>query len=74
MSTYNGHRNWTYWNVALWIANDEKMYRQALACVREYGNSREAARWMVDHLPDRTPDGARYSVANVSAALRGLRD
>ena len=31
---YNGHESWNAWNVALWIGNDEPLYRFALECVR----------------------------------------
>lgn len=29
MATYNGHKNWTHWNVALWLGGDEGLYRFA---------------------------------------------
>jgi hypothetical protein len=24
--SYNGHKNWNHWNVALWLFNDENLY------------------------------------------------
>ncbi len=30
-TTYNGYTNYHTWNVALWIANDETIYRHARA-------------------------------------------
>lgn len=30
MNDYNGYRNRATWNVALWVANDESLYRAAV--------------------------------------------
>lgn len=72
--TYNGHKNWNYWNVALWIGNDEGLYRLALECKRNNrGNSTNAAKEFIDAVrTDKTPDGAPYVVGAVRAALTGL--
>ena len=55
--TYNGWKNWATWNVALWLGNDEALYKVARRCVR-YAD-------LVDRLEAmetfRTPDGASYS-------------
>ncbi len=72
MKSYNGHRSWNAWNVALWISNDEPLYRFALEQMKRFPILDQAARSMVCHLPDRTPDGARYNVTSVRAALVGL--
>lgn len=32
--TYQGHKNRNHWNVALWINNDEGLYRLAQDCIR----------------------------------------
>lgn len=71
MTTYNGHKNWNYWNVSLWINNDEGLYNVARDLVRRYGR-KEAARRIVATLPDKTPDGAKYSKGAVFAALEGM--
>ena len=56
-TTYNGWKNWATWNVALWLGNDEALYKLARRHVR-YAD-------LVDQLEAmetfRTPDGASYS-------------
>jgi len=34
MKSYNGHRNYNAWNIALWIDNDETIYLFALECLK----------------------------------------
>ncbi len=72
--TYNGHKNWAHWNVSLWIANDEGLYRLAMECLRAYRNKTkdDAARELLEMLPEKTPDGAKYTFTSVRAALVGL--
>lgn len=72
MSKYQGHKNWNHWNVALWISNDEGLYRLALSCIRRARTRDDAARMMLDELPSHTPDGAPYSFSSVRAALVDL--
>lgn len=73
MATYNGHKNWNYWNVSLWLGNDEGLYNLARECKREVKNRTEAATMFLSRVgTDKTPDGAKYSVHNVVAAMRDL--
>jgi hypothetical protein len=74
---YNGHQSWLYWNVALWLANDERLYTGALSALRRHnGNRREAAKDMLADLHacgiTATADGATYSQRNISAAMEGF--
>jgi hypothetical protein len=73
MPRYNGHRNWDYWNVSLWINNDERLYRQALGCVRHTRTKTEAAQWMLNELNHagitETRDGALYTLNRIRAAM-----
>jgi hypothetical protein len=69
MTGYNGHKNWTHWNVSLWLNNDEDLYRQMRKLSGVF--TREvAARKMLQRLPTETPDGAKYSVTSIRAAMR----
>ena len=71
--TYNGHKNYNYWNVSLWLGNDEGFYRFALECKRNNKNSRDAAAEFIAGVgADKTPDGEKYTISNVMAALNGL--
>lgn len=76
MATYQGHKNWNYWNVSLWIANDEPLYRIALRCIHRSRGLNAAAEYMMSELTilghSVTPDGAPYTKSSVRAALKGL--
>lgn len=75
MPTYNGHKSRNYWNVALWIGNDEPLYRLALDCIRKSRTKDEAAKRFVELMGGdgaKTPDGAPYTVGAVRAALTDL--
>jgi hypothetical protein len=70
---YNGHESWNAWNVALWIGNDEPLYRLAMECIQEARSIHRAANLFAERSGlTRTPDGARYSHHSVELALRGL--
>lgn len=71
--TFNGHRNWNTWNVSLWLANDEPLYRLAQFHVSRARTLDEAARALMLDLPEATPDGAPYSFTTVRLALRDFR-
>lgn len=76
MATYNGRKNYNYWNVSLWIGNDEGLYGLARDCIRYHRTREEAARAMLERLADMgitaTPDGAPYTVTAIRAAMVGL--
>ena len=40
---YYGWKNWETWNVALWMENDEGLYRLAIEC-KNYSEFQERAR------------------------------
>jgi hypothetical protein len=78
---YNGHESWNAWNVALWISNDEALYRLAMKCIRTRNGpyrptADQAARRFAGTVPttERTPDGARYSHRSVELALAALME
>ena len=71
--TYNGHHCWNCWNVALWIGNDEGLYRFALDCRERFPKSlRRAAVSFQSGVGPKTPDGARYTLSAIQSALSGL--
>ena len=57
---YNGWSDWTTWNCALWIGNDEGLYNWARE-IRDYGNFIEAMR---EFDMKKTPDGAKCEEAD----------
>lgn len=56
MEGYNGWKNWATWNVALWLGNDEGLYKMARRFVwyKDLANELEACGQA------ETPDGASY--------------
>lgn len=74
MGEYQGHRSKNAWNVALWIANDEYLYRTAIDCKRRCVTLSAATRQFLKYIGDgsKTPDGATYNYTCVKEALREL--
>lgn len=72
MARFNGHKNWNHWNVSLWINSDEGLYRLAKDCIRRTRTRDAAARLMLESLPQKTPDGAPYTVTTIRAAMREM--
>lgn len=74
---YQGHKNKNHWNVALYIRNDEHLYRWALNCVNKTRTIHGAAQCFLDELVaagiTKTPDGVRYTFTTIKAALKGLK-
>jgi len=86
---YNGWKNYETWNVALWLQNDETLYREAVSFVKhlggEYANDTQrrhpySAFIVAYHMQDhKTADGVRYDSPKVSrtemdAMLRELAE
>ena len=59
---YNGWSDWTTWNVALWINNDECYYNIAKEC-RNYADFLYEMQAMIGSFA--TPDGADWGEANI---------
>lgn len=79
MSEYQGHPSKAAWNVALWIANDEPLYREACRLKRKYRSNAKAANGFMIHLLTAfslpqyyTPDGFKWTKTNVRRAIAGL--
>ena len=61
-TTYNGWTDWTTWNCALWIQNEEVIYNLAKAC-RDYNEFLFEIQTMCGF--SATPDGADWGEANL---------
>ena len=59
---YNGWNDWTTWNVALWINNDECYYNIAKDC-KDYMDFLFEMQSMIGSFA--TPDGADWGEANI---------
>ena len=76
MTDYNGWKNRQTWNVALWINNDEGLYRSACRYMQDprgmgwpykgRGPYADFAASLAADGSDRTPDGVRYDDSRLS--------
>ena len=64
-TSYNGHPDWTHWNVSLWLHNDEEWYVPfnvvAELCARGRITVGTGAEELKEILPSFTPDGAELT-------------
>lgn len=80
MAKYNGHKNYNFWNVSLWLNNDEGLYRTMLDHIRSCkvcGLSKDvAAESFLEDLHSlgitHTPDGVKYTKSAIRAAMVGV--
>jgi hypothetical protein len=67
MSDYNGWKNRATWNVALWLGNDEPIYRRVCQARKEHKGrftSSDAMNLCVDLFGSQTPDGCKLSAVH----------
>ena len=66
-STYNGWSSYATWNIALWIQNDEQLYRMATRHIFD-GNRVLDTRGKVHYLfpAGETPDGVKVSDPSIN--------
>lgn len=74
---YRGHKNWAYWNIARWLRYDAGLYYLMRDALRTSRSRDATARAILAELHaagvTHTPDGARYSLAAIRAAMRKNR-
>lgn len=68
---YQGHRSYNAWNVALYLFNEEPLYRLMCACVNESQTLTRAAERLYAELEgQKTPDGVPYTLTSIRLALQ----
>lgn len=78
LNRYQGHKNWNYWNVSLYVNNEYDLYRMAqLWATPGCGLTlAQQAAGMLRELNEqgmyKTPDGATYTVSSLKAVLRDI--
>ena len=79
MNRYNGWKNRQTWNIALWIGNDEGLYRAAVDFMNTYKGRRPYYSFVKAYGLDseRTPDNIAYvstrvNYAELNAMMRDL--
>lgn len=66
--SYNGWKNRQTWNCALWIGNDEGLYRAAVDFMSSYKGRAPYAAFIrtMGMTDDRTPDGIAWISTRIS--------
>lgn len=80
---YQGHKNYSHWNQALYMANEHELYDLCVACVKTWRTLDLAAADILKELQQpitvaqwvagkgsRTPDGVKWTKTGIRAALQ----
>jgi hypothetical protein len=70
MGAFQGHRNYSYWNVWYWLRNDGDMNVRVTEAIRSLRDKDKAARYLLEQLPQSTPDSVRFTFRNIREALK----
>ena len=73
MATFEGHKNWTHWNVSLHLNNDEGLYLMAREILLRDTPLEAAVAQLRAALPAKTPDGAVYSAPALREYIKDER-
>ena len=71
MKSYNGHRSWNCWNIALWLSNEERTYLYISALLETKTKAVVARQLAKEFEGQTTPDGGKYNYTAIRAALVG---
>lgn len=71
---YNGFKNYSFWNISLWINNDSELYYLAIESINKYKNVKTAADYFLNNLSfDNTPDNVLWTKSGIYNALINLK-
>lgn len=71
---YNGYKSYNFWNIALYINNDENLYYLAIMCINKHNDVNLATLVFIDNLDScYTPDGVLWTKAGIYSALLSLK-
>lgn len=70
MAQFQGHRNYSYWNVWYWLRNNEDYTKRTEEAIRSLRDKDKAARYLLEQLPITTPDQVRFTFRNIREALK----
>lgn len=71
---YNGYKSYNFWNISLYINNDQNLYDLAIMCINKHNNINLATLVFIDNLNySYTPDNVLWTKAGVYSALLSLK-
>ena len=68
----NGYKNWSHYNVAIWMHNDRELYRMMISTVQDSGTLEQAIVKVHSQLKGgKTQDGVPFTLAAIREAMEG---